>query len=333
MSYLDIFNQRNSDYGNSIRNLAINATKRNIIASFPNNPSYYSITINTASTPTITSTIDSWIVDDPNQTKEVKQITLIPDVQLNYGDLVYWNTGGSGDYWLITTVDYMGSIYYRGSMQKCYSSIKWQDSTLTTREAYFTVTKDAQRGLGIVDGKVVVMPNERRFIAIQNNVDTFKIVKGQRFIFDNGRAWWVTSVDTLKTGLIELELEEQLTNSELDNVSLRICNYQIPVTPPIIYAGLLYIISPTSPLNQIKENMSKTYQGVVNASPVNVTWSVFAFDKVSSTTMVSISSTTSTSCVLKANNADLYGSVQLKATLQSDPSQYYWQEVDVIGLI
>lgn len=329
MSYIDIFNQRASAYGSTIKNTRVNSMKQNIISSFFNNPSYYSVTVNTPTSPYVSSPLDSWIVDDPTKTKEVKQIQLIPDIQLNYGDLISW----LGDYWLTTSVDSMSSIYYRGSIQKCYSSLKWQDSTLTTREAYFIVTKDAQRGLGIVDGKVMILPDERRFIAIQNNVDTLKIVKGQRFMLDNGRCWRTTSINTLTTGLVELELEEQELNATLDNVSLRICGYVAPVTPPVIYAGLLYIVSPTSPLNQIKVNLSKTYQSVVNASPVNVTWSVYAMDKVSITSLVVIGSFNATSCVLKGNSTNSLGSVQLKATLVSDPSQYYWQQVDVVGLI
>lgn len=333
MGYYDAYNAILSVSSPTPRDRNVDISKRAMTSTFKANPSYYQVQITTASTPLSSTPVDSWITDDPNKVFEVKQIKLIPKIKLNYGDLVYWVNDGVGDYWLTTTVDFMGDMYYRGSMQKCLSSIKWQDSTLTTKEAYFTVTKDSQRGLGIVDGKVVVTPKEQRFIVIQNNADTSKIVKGQRFIFDNGRAWWVTSLSNLKTGLIGLELEEQELNTTLDNVSLRICNYVVPTTPSIIYAGLLYIVSPTSPLNQIKENQSKTYQGVINSSPVNVTWIVFALDKVSATNLVSIASNTSTSCVLKANNADLYGSIQLKATLVSDPSQYYWQQIDVIGLI
>lgn len=330
MSYKDIFNQRNSAYGSTIREIDINTIKYQVTSYFHDNPSYYQVQCYTASTPLSATPLDAWITDDPNKVEEVKQIQLIPDIQLNYGDLIYWTTSdGLSDYWLTTTVDYMGGIYYRGSMQKCLSSLKWQDSTGTIKEAYLIETKDAQRGLGILDGKEIILPNERRFIAIQSNVDTRKIVKGQRFIFDGDRCFRVVSLSTLKAGLIQLEMEEQLLDTVNDNVNLRICGY---VTPTVNPTATLYVSSTTSPIDQIKVTSNKTYQSLVDGALVDVTWSLFSEDQTTTTTLATIYSFTSNSCLLKADSS-AGGIVWLKAVLTSDVSKIAWQEISLVGLI
>jgi formylmethanofuran dehydrogenase subunit D len=225
LGYYDAYNAILSVTKSTPRDSIVDLTKRVIVNDFKFNPAYYQVQITTASTPLVSTTVDSWIVDDPNKVFEVKQISLIPKIKLNYGDLVYWIVDGVGDYWLTTVVDYEGDMYYRGSMQKCYSSLKWLDENGEIKEAYFTVMKDSQRGLGVVEGNLVILSNERRFIAVQNNADTSKITKGQRFIFDGSRAWKVTSLDTLSTGIIHFELEEHAIDESIDNVSLRIANY------------------------------------------------------------------------------------------------------------
>jgi hypothetical protein len=219
MSYVDIFNQRNSDYGNSIKNIKTNSMKTNITSSFFNSPSYYQVQVNTSSNPNVSSNLDSWIVDD-SKIKELKQIKLIPDQVLNFGDIIIWN----GENWITLQVDNMGGIYYSGSIQKCYSSLKWLDSIGTIHEAWFTLTTDTSRSLGIQDGKVLIMPYERRYLAIQSNVYTQQIRKDQRFIFDN-RVWRTVSVDGLLTGIIMLTLEENLESNANDRMDLRVADY------------------------------------------------------------------------------------------------------------
>jgi hypothetical protein len=282
------------------RDRNVDITKRAITSTFKNSPSYYQVQVNTASTPLTSTPIDLWIVDDPSKVKEIKQIQLIPDVQLNYGDIINW----LGDYWLTTTVDYMGDIYYRGSMQKCYSSLKWKDSKGKTIESYFTVTKDAQRGLGILDGKEMILANERRFIAIQNNVDTLKIIKGQRFIFDNGRCWRTTSIDTLSTGLIQLELEETPLNNTIDNVELRIANYYLHNYTVEITNGTSVNLNT---LGTLQLNVTTKDNGVITDLPITYT--------TTDNTIATVDSTGIITCV--AN-----GTVNIKAALTNDPTVY-----------
>jgi hypothetical protein len=262
MSYLDIYNQRNADYGGSLRDVSINATKRNIKLSFFNSPSYYQVQVNTPSNPTLASNLDSWIVDD-SKIKELKQIQLIPDQVLNFGDIILWN----GQRWITTQVDNMGGIYYRGSIQRCFSSLKWLDSTGETREAWFTLTSET-RSLGIQDGKVLIMPYERRYLAIQSNAYTQQIKKDQRFIFDN-RVWKTVSIDGLLTGLIMLTLEENLESNANDRMDLRIADYTNNIhtysinivngSSATIIAGSTMQLNVETKDNEVVSNLPVTY--------------------------------------------------------------------------
>jgi hypothetical protein len=264
MGYTDLFDQRNIAYGSSIKNTRTNSIKRNISSTFKNSPSYYQVQVNTSSTPNVTSNLDSWIVDD-SKIKELKQIQLIPDQTLNFGDIIIWNN----ERWLTTQVDNMGGVYYRGSIQRCYSSLKWLDSIGEIREAWFTTTTDTSRSLGIQDGKVLIMPYERRYLAIQSNVYAQQIHKDQRFIFDN-RVWKTVSVDGLLTGLIMLTLEENLESNANDRMDLRIADYvENTHTYSIsILNGATATITAGSTLQlsaEVKDN------GVVSSLPVTYT--------------------------------------------------------------
>lgn len=194
-------------------------TKKNITDSFFNSPSYYQVQSYSPSMPNTPSTLDSWIVDD-SKIKELKQLTLIPDQVLNFGDIIIWNT----EHWITLQVDFQGGIYYRGSIQRCFSSIKWLDSTGEIREAWFTYRSDTPSNFGIQDGRIMTMPNERRHLIVQSNVYTQEIRKDRRFIFDN-RAWKTISIEGLVTGIITLTLEEDLENNADDRMDLRVADY------------------------------------------------------------------------------------------------------------
>jgi hypothetical protein len=257
----------------TIRDAIKTNTEKMILASFKNNPSYNQVYINGASTPT-----DTWIVDD-SDSKEQKVLIDFNKI-INFGDVVSWN----GVNWLTLIVDNQGDIYNRGVIKRCASSLKWLDENGEVKEAWFTVTNNIQRGLGLDNGKVMLLPTERRYIAVQNNADTIKIEKGKRFIFDN-RSWRVTSIDRLNTGLIYFELEEFDINPASDNVALRIADYvgNIPnYTLKILNGSNLSIrAGQTYQLNvEVRNN------GVLTTKPLTFTSSNPSIATVSSTGLV-----------------------------------------------
>jgi hypothetical protein len=190
----------------------INHTKQVLSNNFKDSPSYYSVSISG-----ITTDVH---ITDGSDIKEQKVLLTQSTSPLSTGDLVLWNS----ENWLTLIVDNMGSgIYYRGTIRKCVSSLKWKNSSGVAKEAYFTFNVQSTANFGVEEGRVINLGNERRQIIIQSNADTQLIKKDQRFIFD-GRAWKVIAKDGLIAGLIYLTLEEDTTNTAKDDVINRVAN-------------------------------------------------------------------------------------------------------------
>lgn len=215
--------------GESNRDKNIKHTKNVIKSTFTCSPSYYQVQAYPPSTPSTSTPLDVWITDD-SKLKDQKQVIAIPDQTLDNGYLFYWKKV----YWLIVNADpELGDIYSRGIAWKCYSSLKWLDESGLTQESPFTYRLDFYRGAGVNDGKVLIVPSERRYIYIQSNIYTSKIKKDIKFIFDD-RVWKVTAIDGLITGLIYLELEETEVDPTKDNMELRIADYYSKVSNYIV---------------------------------------------------------------------------------------------------
>ncbi|OPH61720.1 hypothetical protein BC351_00315 [Paenibacillus ferrarius] len=320
MTFYTAYNAKLSVTDANPRTYNINNTKRVITNSFKDSPSYYQVRVNTSSSPYTTSNLDSWIVDD-SKTKELKQIQLIPDQLLHFGDVFTWQ----GEKWLTTSVDDMGGIYYRGAIQKCVSSLKWLDSLGAVKEAYFVQATENLRSLGLVDDKMMVLSNERRSIITQKNVDTLKIRKKQRFIFDEDRCWQVTGINSLNTNLITLELEETLLSSDKDNVQLRIADYYIHDYSIHISNGDSVNLRTNDTL-QIEIEVKD--QGSITSLPLSFTSSDSSVLSVTETGLITaLSNGTANVRVSLTNNPDIFDDIQV---LISDVVQSGWT-LDISG--
>lgn len=211
MTYLDSWKALQNAQGGTVSSALKNDFKTSISKSFKDSPSYYSVSINGVVT-------DVHIVDD-SQTREQKILLTQSTSLIKSGDIVLWNS----ENWLTLIVDFQGEIYYRGTMRKCVSSLKWKNSSGTQKEAHFTFASATSANFGVQDGRIINLGNERRQIVIQSNVDTQTIKKDQRFIFD-GRLWRCIAIDGLNKGLIYLTLEEDTTNTAKDDTTNRIAN-------------------------------------------------------------------------------------------------------------
>lgn len=99
------------------------------------------------------------------------------------------------------------------------------------------------------------------------------------------------------------------------------------------------ITSTNSIPTEIKNGQSKTYNAEVRVGSTlitdgsqSVTWSLYADNQSSTTTLATVTSQSGTSCTVKNNNANS-GYVQLKATLNSDPSVISWYRIQMKSLI
>ncbi|OPH47620.1 hypothetical protein BC351_10545 [Paenibacillus ferrarius] len=216
MSFYDAYNAKLSVTDADPRTYSINNTKRVIQAGIKDSPSYMEVTFNNS-----LLSVGVQIVDD-SKTKELKLLSTL-DSNYTSGNYVHWNN----ETWLTLIVDDMASIYKRGTIKRCISSLKWCDSLGAIKDVYFTEAEYISHNLGLNDGRVITLSDERRSIVVQKNIDTLRIHKQQRFIFEEGRCWRVTGINSLTENLITFELEETLLNESKDNVALRIADYFI----------------------------------------------------------------------------------------------------------
>ncbi|MEK4427825.1 Ig-like domain-containing protein [Paenibacillus sp. FSL M7-0802] len=204
-------------YKSYLSNIKINVRDRNSVHSkqvmsstFSQSPSYFQVNINGESNQEV------WITDDGDVREQKNIVTL--NCPLKLGDLVIWKDKT----WLCNHVDDM-DIYHRGVILICYSTLKWLDDQGEIQETPFSFKSDTSSSFGIQEGRILMMPNERRQITVQKNNQTEKIKKNRRFIID-GRAWKTVGINRLIDGLINLTLEEQ-DLIPADNLDLSIADF------------------------------------------------------------------------------------------------------------
>ncbi|MDY8021259.1 Ig-like domain-containing protein [Paenibacillus polymyxa] len=195
----------------SARDIDIYNVKKAINIQFEKNPSVFDVVIN--------NNKRSVVITSSTKDK-TKTIISKPDESLANGDIVKWRNKN----WIITDCDPNDDIYSKGILLKCVSSLRWLDSSGEIVELPFALTNDNITNFGVDDGKIIELPNERRNIVISANEKTDVLNKKKRFIFD-GRAWSITAINKLDTGLNFLTLKEDLINNATDNLELEIADY------------------------------------------------------------------------------------------------------------
>lgn len=153
--------------------------------------------------------------------EQVSKIISKPNETFNNGDIVTWDDRK----YIVFDTDPDKRIYTKGQMRQCLGTIVWQDSDGEIHEAWFARKQELSANFGIDErSKILIMPDERRQIIVQSNVNTQKIGKDKRFILD-GRAWKVITLDDIADGIINIVLQEDQINHATDNVELRVANY------------------------------------------------------------------------------------------------------------
>lgn len=221
MSYQDKYIKRNKMYGDGLREVFINTTKRRIESSFKDSESYYSVKYLPFNGKTGEEIdLHSQIVDK-SDIRDEKLLTTFYETPFTSGGIVDWKN----DKWMVTLTDEMSDIYRRGAIRRCASQLKWIDDDGQLIEEWVSFKMDSPANFGLEERKTILLPNERRQLMLRLNEDTRKIVKNQRFILD-GRAWNVMSLDRLSVdNIMYLVLDEDINVLPDDNLELGVANY------------------------------------------------------------------------------------------------------------
>lgn len=137
----------------------------------------------------------------------------------------------------------------------------------------------------------------------------------------------VATVDAngLVTGLTAGTVTITAHNAQMEQIwdSVTVTVKDIPVSYTVT-------ITSSSKPGEVTKSRTKTYEAIVTQGTTTVsepvTWSIYADDQASATTLATIQSQMGTSCVVSGVNL---GYVQLKATLVSDPSVFTWQRIQI----
>ena len=181
---------------------------------------------------------DLLIIHDRN--KQKKLIKSRPDEIIKNGECYIWNDCN----WLTIEVDLDSQIYTSATIQRCNYTLPFQtDSSTIYNEP--CIVESNQSSDGESSNKIITVPDNIKFILIQYNENTKKLVEDKRIIIDTVRekpmVYKITNIDTVtkmdgENGLWKLTCKADGSfNPETDNKDLKICNYisstDIP-TPP-----------------------------------------------------------------------------------------------------
>jgi hypothetical protein len=305
---------------------------------FKDSPSYEEVYINHAINPTGVQ-----IISDTKQ-PNIKIIVMHPNDSIHAGDYVF-RTKYEEEYWLCTGYD-PTSIYSRGFIEKCNTTLKWIDENGDLLSYPCVFYYGAKANFGTYADRVMTLPDGRRQVVVQKNEHTMKIKRNDRFIF-GGNVFQVIDHDYVSDeGIVNINMKDDQFDPARDNLDLGIADYYGSNINTSTYKNnvgefnkdewLLVIKSVSDKPNEIKRNQSKEYYVEVRdeteaLSDAKVIWELYADDKVSNATLATLISFTDTSCVIKNNNANS-GFVWLRCYLLNHPHIERWMQIEMKSL-
>lgn len=249
MTYISDYKARINANGNSLREINITNTKSAINASFADNPSYETVTIDSVST---------GVILNNGKDSLNKEMLLLPDATIAVGKLVIIDNYN----WLVLdSTD--NEMYPKCKINKTNHLLKWLDSTGTTKSTY-GVTSNKSLTDVTDENKYIILPDGKFRITIPDDADTRLIIKDKRFIINNS-AWKCTFNDyTTIPGLCVIYLDED-TIGVNDDLTLGIADYnsQHLYALSVLNGDLTLVEDATAQINCVL-----TDNGVVVSSPV-----------------------------------------------------------------
>jgi hypothetical protein len=147
----------------------------------------------------------------------------------------------NGFYWITTNTDFYKYVTASAVVRRCNWILKWynefgklQQEPCIVEYYKFTPMKN------IIDNQYMLIGEKIRYITLQNNSETYKILRNRRFIIDR-IAYRVISTDSVtKPGLYLLTVQEHQINPSVDDLTNSVANaygnsvYTIDITNPDI---------------------------------------------------------------------------------------------------
>lgn len=215
MSYIDKYLRYSGVKGNTIKERREHNTKLKIFSDFRNSINYEEIYLNDE-----IKTVPVQIVEKGDEPTE-KTIIMYPELNLKAGDMIKRT---NDENWLCLDID-PSPIYISGTIQRCNMFLKWIDKEGKINSLPAFLEADDISNTAIDVDTMMRVPSARRVIRVTNNLDTRKIKRDDRFLFDN-QAFIITDIDRLgQLGIISFALKSDLIDNAKDNEELEIADY------------------------------------------------------------------------------------------------------------
>lgn len=215
MSYFEIQKQRMLADGKTIRDAKVTSTERMIVSSFEDSPTYEEVFVNNSKYP-----LGARIVAD-TKNPAIKYIIMNPNDTLQAGDVIKRK---NNSLWICTATD-PNAVYTKGFIEECNIYLKWIDEFGLIQSQPSIFYFNTRSNFGVLEDKVMTVPDGRRQTTLQKNEHTIKIRRGNRFII-GGEAFKVIDCDSVSDkGLVNLGFESDQIDPAVDNIELGIANY------------------------------------------------------------------------------------------------------------
>jgi hypothetical protein len=257
------------------------------------------------------------------------------------GDYVVYK----GDTWIINSkINIVDDAYKLCQMQYCNFTLKFQSPSGTILS--YPCIDSTNSALGLDETDIITTGNGVHTIKVPFDSNTILLREDRRFFLDkdtvNPRSYRITKVNTTEfnygsKGLIELTVKQCQAGEPDDNITLGICNYVTPTTPPVIpedetyttitSSGELIIGGATRTLTAVAHNDN----GTVNSTVILI-WTITKPTGYES--YVVDTYPTNRTCTIKILEEDTYGIVDKTVAVEvSDGSGGYVGSIELLIIV
>lgn len=219
MGEYDLYKNRISAYGDTIREGRISAITNLIKSTFADSPSYFEVLINDNEDKTgVLIVDDSTTINQANQNNKI--IIMQPEDILNAGHMIKYQNKD----WLCVASELFNDIYYKGKITKCNNVLTLNQSGILYQVPCCVESAVRLYQLGVEESKYVTEPSTTVVVRVANNETTQLIKRNDKYKLSTQTYEVIDKNDDIEPGLIVLKMEFCAEQQVLPTYTINILN-------------------------------------------------------------------------------------------------------------
>jgi hypothetical protein len=215
----DLYKNRISAYGDTIREGRISAITNLIKSTFADSPSYFEVLINDNEDKTgVLIVDDSTTINQANQNNKI--IIMQPEDILNAGHMIKYQNKD----WLCVASELFNDIYYKGKITKCNNVLTLNQSGILYQVPCCVESAVRLYQLGVEESKYVTEPSTTVVVRVANNETTQLIKRNDKYKLSTQTYEVIDKNDDIEPGLIVLKMEFCAEQQVLPTYTINILN-------------------------------------------------------------------------------------------------------------